>query len=179
MRKGESSSNSHAPDPEVTHSANLAGKLCLLTCLKSPWVINSGATDHVSHDLSYFSSYEPLNATILVSDGKRVDITHIGTIFLNNGITLSKVLYAPHFQFNLISVNKLCKDMNASMSFTHAECYLQGHFLKGPPLLLGSLVGGLYHLKSDFTVQGASPPNSPSQVVLKYANTSVVNNAQL
>ena len=70
--------------------------------------------------------------------------------------------------------------MNATMSFTHDDCYLQGHFLKGPPLLLGSLVGGLYHLKNSFKVQTTSSnASSPSPMVLKYANTSIADNAQL
>ncbi|KAL2901944.1 Retrovirus-related Pol polyprotein from transposon RE1, partial [Bienertia sinuspersici] len=141
--------NADNDDPEISHSANLAGKLCLLSTMETHWVIDSGATDHVCNDLHSFSDCKPLDGDILIPDGKRVRITHIGTVILNDSIKLQHVLYAPDFKFNLISVPKLCKDMSCSVVFNHHGCFIQGHFLKEHQLPLGNIVAGLYHFKND------------------------------
>lgn len=41
-------------------------------------------------------------------DGRKIKITHTGTVKLNECITLRSVMFVPEFQFNLISITKLC-----------------------------------------------------------------------
>lgn len=53
----------------------------------------------------------------------------------------------PDFQYNLLSVNKLCQDQQCTVSFTADKCYIQGHLMKRP-LVLGSVRSGLYSVES-------------------------------
>ncbi|KAL2924641.1 Retrovirus-related Pol polyprotein from transposon RE2 [Bienertia sinuspersici] len=121
---------------------------CLITCLNSKWVIDSGATDHICSDLSMFDDYEKFDKrpnTITVADGKHIVVEHVGKITFQNGIQLNKVLHVPGVRFNLISTHKLCRDMNCDIVFTNDKCLLQDKS-QGKSLVLGSLESGLYTL---------------------------------
>ena len=100
-------------------------------------------------DLSLFSSYISIpsntNNIITIPNGTTVKIAHKGTIVLGQHLTLHNVLHVPTFHFNLISVTKLCQDMNCSLIFSNSHCSVQGPSLS-KPILLGKLVQGLYHL---------------------------------
>lgn len=63
---------------------------------------------------------------------------------LNDDIVLTDVLHVPDFCFKLISVLKLCEDLNCQVSFTNKGCLLQGLAQNRPPILLGSSFNGLY-----------------------------------
>lgn len=57
------------------------------------------------------------------------------------------MLHVPDFQFNLISVHKLCHDLHCDLIFTSDACYVQGRSLKRQSTLLGKLQGGLYSVE--------------------------------
>lgn len=59
---------------------------------------------------------------ITFPDGKRVQITHVINVILNNTITLHDLLYVPEFHFNLISVKRLSKDLGCQL---HDKLYAQ------------------------------------------------------
>ncbi|KAL2893354.1 Retrovirus-related Pol polyprotein from transposon RE1 [Bienertia sinuspersici] len=114
-----------SPPPEP--QANIAG-ICLVSSLHSSWIIDSGATDHICSNLDLFHSYVPYVGncdTITIANGKRVKIQHIGMVFLDNGIVLKDVLHVCDFKYNLISTNKLCRDLGCSVTFTPTQCLLQ------------------------------------------------------
>lgn len=111
--------------------ANVAGKLCLLSVVGSRWIVDSGVTDHMCHDLSLFHSYSCIKdhgSTITIPNGKQVYVTYHGVIHLNNDIVLEDVLYVPDFKFNLISIPKICPDMKCNVVFNYLGCTLRGAF---------------------------------------------------
>ncbi|CAM8941688.1 unnamed protein product [Rhodiola kirilowii] len=116
---------------------------------KDTWVIDSGATDHITphaHLLTDLASLSTLYS-VLMPNGKRVMVTHTGTCVLSNTITLSSVLLVPHIRYNLIYVAKLVEGSNLSVQFTEAGCCIQdlvSQTLQGT----GELIEGLYHFKS-------------------------------
>uniref|UniRef100_A0A803LAE5 Reverse transcriptase Ty1/copia-type domain-containing protein n=1 Tax=Chenopodium quinoa TaxID=63459 RepID=A0A803LAE5_CHEQI len=81
------------------------------------------------------------NFTITVPDGRKVIVKYIGSVRLNNNIVLHNVLHVLEFKFNLISVHKLCKDMNCRVYFTHSECFIQGHTQGETSMLLAKFWG--------------------------------------
>lgn len=128
----------------------LAGKICLSSNSNQLWIIDSGSTVHICPTLDNFHTYEPMTLddnTITIPDGKRVKVLHKGTIRLNDDIILKNVLHVPDFHFRLIYVPKLCKDLSCSIVLTDGKCFLQGHSLRRPHILLGILSGGLYSLQ--------------------------------
>lgn len=113
----------------TTPMANVAGT-CLITCHNSRWIIDSGETYHICSNLELFDSYHTFNKepnTITVADGKQVETKHIGSVKLENGVLLEKVLHVPGLHFNLISTHKLCTDMNCDIIFSNDKCMIQGH----------------------------------------------------
>ncbi|KNA02797.1 hypothetical protein SOVF_215280, partial [Spinacia oleracea] len=146
---GSNTQNANASSGTSTSTgqAQFAGKHCLLSQFCGGWIIDSGASDHICCDSRLFSGYDVVNGldnTITIPDGSKIKITHMGTVKVNEHITLKNVLFVPGFQFNLISVTKLCSDMNCSVVFTSDTCVLQGPSLTAP-IALGKLKSGLYY----------------------------------
>ncbi|KAL2899478.1 Retrovirus-related Pol polyprotein from transposon RE1 [Bienertia sinuspersici] len=152
--------------PSSSGHALLAGNFCLVSCLNKAWLLDSGALDHICSDLSCFTTYQEVignHNTITTPNGNQVQIKHIGSVALNSYIQLHDVLHVLEFKFNLISVHKLCRDMNSELKFTQDSCFLQCQ--RGPTTLLGKLHSGLYQVQptgsqSSFDKQIAAPVSS-------------------
>lgn len=94
---------------------------------KSPslWILDTGATDHISFNLSAFTSYHnivPISVTLL--NGSQLSASISGSIKLTPSLTLHNVLYIPSFNVNLISVAKLSKSNNCFVQFTANSCII-------------------------------------------------------
>lgn len=127
----------------------MAGKpFCFLTSFNNQdWIIDSGASDHITPHFELLHSVQPLKIPRLITmpNGKQSKITHIGSVKLTPTLTLCNVLHVPDFQFNLLSVSKLCRQIAGKVTFTSTECTLQGHMLQ--EVVLGNTRGGLYHVQ--------------------------------
>ena len=133
-----------------TDHALLAGKICLLAdnAAKYGWLIDRGATDHICLELSLFCTYKPVtgkNEFIVVPDGRKIAIAHSGSDKVHDKLFLNNVLHISDFCYNLISVQKLCTDLNCSVMFNAQDCILQDLSKKEKPMLLGKFQGGLYN----------------------------------
>ncbi|VFQ93811.1 unnamed protein product [Cuscuta campestris] len=133
-------------------------------CDKTDWIIDSGASDHISPHLSNFSPYEPISEScfITIPNGQRAKVLHKGSVILHNGIELLNVLHVPDFHYNLLSVQKLVDQLSCSFVFYPTHCLIQDS-MKKSSLLVGKQSGGLYF------VQQCSPSASHA-----YSHSSVV-----
>ena len=77
----------------------------------SVWIVDSGASGHVTYDLSLLRNIKKLSihCSITMPNGKRAPITHSSSMFLRDTIELHNVLYIPTFRNNLLSVSKLVR----------------------------------------------------------------------
>jgi len=90
------------------------------------WILDSGATDHVSSSLTNFHSYHQVSPIMVkLPNGHHVHATHSGTVHLTPSIILNDVLYIPSFTFNLISISKLVSTTNYELIFSSNTCVLQ------------------------------------------------------
>jgi len=114
----------------------------------SVWVVDSGASDHVTYDLSLLHNVKKLNVPwfITMPNGKRATITHSGSMVLGDILELHNVLYIPTFQYNLLSVSKLVNQFSANVIFTPHSCVLQAPTIQ-KELLLGKEHKGLFLLE--------------------------------
>ena len=91
----------------------MAGKpFCFLTSFKNEdWIIDNGASGHITSHLHLLTSVKQLKTPgfITMPNGKQSRIAHIGSVQLTPSLLLSNVLHVPDFQFNLLSVSKLCR----------------------------------------------------------------------
>ena len=99
------------------------------TCLMSfsfNRVIDFGATDHMIGNSSLFTTFQshPSTSTVTLANGSKSCVLGSGTI---NPTPLTH-LSLPHFSFNLISVSKLTRTLNCSISFFPVYCMFQESF---------------------------------------------------
>ncbi|CAL1358899.1 unnamed protein product [Linum trigynum] len=132
---------------------NFAGKFTLsaytksnLVGLSDVWIIDTGATDHISCNLSCFLAYKVIkDAFITLPNGQKAEATHIGIVQLPCGLILHQVLYVPSFSFNLLSVSKLTKTLPISLTFKSSFCEIQD-LLTRRRIGLAHQVRGLYQM---------------------------------
>jgi len=83
------------------------------------WIIDSGATDHMTPHSSCFSSYNALscNQHITVVDGSNTPITGRGNIHLQPSFPLKNVLHVPNLSNNLLFIHKITLDLKCRASY--------------------------------------------------------------
>ena len=132
---------------EVSHTSNsaqLTGNTLVFN--NSSWIIDSGATDHMCHQLCLFDSMKFLDNnlhTVVVPNGRKITVKYNGNITLPNGIFLREILFVPEFHFNLIYIQKLASHLKCNVTFNTNNCFIQEQLKK--PLLLGDNIKGLYY----------------------------------
>ena len=93
------------------------------------WVLDSGASKHVTGNLKEFeqySQYPPTNKeTIQTADGSAQPIMGIGTVQCTPTINLSSVLYVPAFPVNLVSFSALIDQINCRIIVDKEMCVIQ------------------------------------------------------
>ena len=87
-----------------------------------PWLLDSGASHHVTADLNNLMLHAPYDSPndIVIGDGTRLNITHAGTTSLStssNSFTLHNVLSVPHMKRNLISISQFYKTNKILVEF--------------------------------------------------------------
>lgn len=168
-------------------SANFAGtfmseslvsdsKLCMLTHINSAtWIIDSGASNHMTYDKNLLFDIIPLTVPYLVSlpNGYKVKVTCTGSFALTPSLTLHNVLLVPSFKHNLISVHKLMKQLNCLVLFTPTSCllYLLQDLSLKRLLDLGKEEAGLY--KYSWSPSSSSASSKPSS--LEHSDSDVCN----
>ena len=92
------------------------------------WVIDYGASDHISGNTYLFSTIsfqEKLDFNL--SNGSRTSSKGVNQVSLSPSLNLNFFLFVPNCPFNLISFNQLTKTLNCSItcdnkSFVIQEC---------------------------------------------------------
>jgi hypothetical protein len=99
----------------------------LSTSSLGPWVLDSGASDHMTGNQSLLSqlSYSDSLPSVTVADGSKIKVQGLGQAHPLPNLSLDSVLYIPGCPFNLISVNKLTRTLDCSVLFTNNSVYVQ------------------------------------------------------
>ena len=152
LRKIENKANvvNNNPDPEIVLSADIDVNMCNIN---ETWIIDSGASQHMTNNNKLFSKFVDLNHSIKVEigDGRSLNASAIGNIDLklaqaNGGFikcTLKNVLLVPELAHNLFSVSQCAKNGNV-VSFNDDGCkVINADRIIG----FGKRVGKLYTLQ--------------------------------
>nr|XP_016475423.1 PREDICTED: uncharacterized protein LOC107797080 [Nicotiana tabacum] len=147
-------------------SANMAGNF---TTNQRPWIIDTGASNHIISALHLLSSVyhvpELKSPTVHLPNENSTKVTHTGSCTLPNSEILYDVLYVPEFQFNLFSVSRYTKELNSSVHFYPDFCVFRDLF-SGMVKGIGYLC---YATKPDF--HDKFTPKSVPGVFMGYATT--------
>lgn len=81
------------------------------------WIIDSGATSHMSSQIGCFENVETIkyNYVVILLDRTKQKIEHIGIVKFSERIHLRNVLHLRNFQFNLLSVERLLDDIQITV----------------------------------------------------------------
>ena len=110
-----SSSASQASIASVAQPGNASACLTHTSSL-GPWILDSGASDHLSGNKDLFSSITTTSAlpTVTLANGSQIVAKGIGLTLPLPSLPLTSVLYTPECPFNLISISKITRTLNCS-----------------------------------------------------------------
>ena len=91
----------------------------------SSWIIDSGATHHVTGDKSWLLSIRQIHCSVGLPNGETVVASMEGSVRLSDTITLHHVLYVPHLSCNLLSVSQLNDNLQTIVTFNSNMCVIQ------------------------------------------------------
>jgi len=91
------------------------------------WVIDSGASSHMTSKQELFSSNHNSSSSleVMLANGSSTQVVGLGTVSLRPSLSLSSVLYVPQLPSNLLSVNQLTKTLSCSVTFYPSYCVFQ------------------------------------------------------
>ncbi|PRQ43209.1 putative RNA-directed DNA polymerase [Rosa chinensis] len=127
----------------------------------STWLADSGASQHVTPDLSHLSEVTPYtgNAKLTVGNGNNLQIAHIGSSLMHTpsaSFKLTNVLHVPEITHNLLSVNRFVTDNDCAFVLTPTGSMIKDLGLRRT-LSQGPVHDGVYPIQ--FT---SSPPSARS-----------------
>ncbi|XP_048427778.1 uncharacterized protein LOC103944694 isoform X2 [Pyrus x bretschneideri] len=177
-------SNSHAAidcfdrmNPDISGKippAKLAAMCAHYTSKSSPsWLLDSGATSHITNDIANISSPTPYTGEdkVYVGDGNGLSIHHIGSSSLhspNAKFHLSNVLHVPQMKHNLLSAYQFLKDNYCALTLDSDGSVLKDR-TTGRTLLQGPVKDGFYPLRNCPSI----PPSSGCTYAFVSAQGSV------
>ncbi|KAH9726800.1 hypothetical protein KPL70_008430 [Citrus sinensis] len=94
-----------SPSANVTHPG-IIGKasVCSVTSKNRMWIIDTGASEHMTRDSSQLKSVLPSSQSVIsTANGSTSSIIGEGSITLSNTLTLDTVLVVPSLEYNLLS----------------------------------------------------------------------------
>lgn len=144
--------------PETTNSSTALSDQgncgqALITCHdhdESRWIIDSGATDHMTFDSHEFSHISPPRRTCIANaNGVQYPVTGAGTVALSSSLSLNHTLLVPSLSNKLLSVSQVTTDLNCVVIMYPNFCLLQDILTK-EIIGRGTKKGGLYYM-DDFS----------------------------
>ena len=123
-----------AKSSSIASVAQIGNVSACLTHSSAPWILDTGASDHICGNKDIFFP------TITLANGSQTIAKGIGSVCPIPSLPLTSVLYVPNFTFNLISIGKLTRDLHCVLTFSH--------IFTGKTIGIGHESQGLFHLSS-------------------------------
>ncbi|RVW52456.1 Retrovirus-related Pol polyprotein from transposon RE1 [Vitis vinifera] len=143
-----SSSNQVIGSGTLAHKGNFLSAFTAGKKRKKPWIVDSGASDHMTGDATIFDTYNscPNNLTVRIADGSLSKVAGTGSVVLSRDLTLNSVLLVPNLDCNLLSISKLTKEKRCITNFSSTHCEFQD-LDSGKTIGNAEECSGLYILK--------------------------------
>ncbi|KAK9697684.1 hypothetical protein RND81_08G053900 [Saponaria officinalis] len=95
------------------------------------WIIDTGASNHVTGKLSCLENCETIaSRPVGLPNGHQVESTIIGSVYINDSLTLCRVLFVPSLTCNLLSVPQLVSEHDYLFEFTKTSCFIQDRTMR-------------------------------------------------
>lgn len=111
----------------MAHGGNLLHALLSQQEMSNSWIVDSGASDHMTGNMEFFKSLSTCtdSHTVRIANGSCSMVARYGTITLTSNIYLSSVLFVPDLKCNLLPVSKLVQDLRCTANFLNVSCVFQ------------------------------------------------------
>ena len=116
---------------------------------KEPWIIDSGASDHVKSGSNFFLFYTscPSSTKIKIVDRSLSSVVGIGSIRVSKYLILHLVFHVPALKCNLLSISKITRDNNCVANFHSTMCQFQD-LSSGRTIGSATIHEGFYYLNN-------------------------------
>lgn len=105
---------------------NIGVALMISTDQDTGWVIDSGATDHMTYDSSFFQTkIRPSKDSCVTTNGDVVPVTRAGSIALNSTLSMHNVLHVPALSNHPLSVGQVTKQLECVVLMFPNFCLLR------------------------------------------------------
>lgn len=148
----------------------------------SSWYVDSGASNHLAYDDSYFSDRSSYGAPeqVFIGDGSSLSILSVGSSIFSTAnssqsFVLKGVLHVPSISKNLISVTRFSRDNNAYFVF-FPDCFVVEQQVTHKILLQGTVRHGLYVLDQ---LQFSTPNHHSSFAFVSHNSDSSIDSFTL
>ena len=113
----------------VAHTGNASS---CLSHSSGSWILNFGASDHLSSNKNFFSSLTITShlPMINLANGSQTMAKGISSACSLPSVPLTYVLYVPNSPFNMISISKLTRDLNCLITFSNNFVTLQDRSMR-------------------------------------------------
>ena len=152
--------------PMAAHTSTNAGMSYNTQSLENSWIIDTGATDHMTNDASKLSEiYSPKLKRIHAANGTEAPVTGEGPAQVSSSMNLDTVLVVPSLSSSLLSVSQITEALNCYVIFWTNDCVFQD-VVTNRILGYGIRRGRLYYLEEHRQTQA-------NHTGIKQANKSV------
>lgn len=129
----------HAPQAHVATVSNPTAE---------SWLLDSGASHHVTNDLNNLSLHCPYDNTeeLTIGDGSSLPIHNTGSFTLHTSshkFHFNNVLHVPNISRNILSISQFCKDNHMSIEFLPSSFCVKD-LSTSQVLLQGQIRNGVY-----------------------------------
>ncbi|RVW93875.1 Retrovirus-related Pol polyprotein from transposon TNT 1-94 [Vitis vinifera] len=137
-----------------------------------PWIVDTGASDHMTGDAAILQNYKPSNghSSVHIADGSKSKIAGTGSIKLTKDLYLDSVLHVPNLDCNLLSISKLAHDLQCVTKFYPNLCVFQD-LKSGKMIGSAELCSGLYLLSCGQFSNQVSQASCVQSQICKHTRT--------
>ena len=138
-----------AKSASILFITQIGNAFACLSHSSDKWILDSGASDHLSSNKDLFSSLtitSPLSM-ITLANGSQTMAKGIGSTRPLPSVPLTFALFVHDSPSNLISISKLIRDLNCLITFSDNSVTLQDQST-GRTIGIGREFQGLFHLSS-------------------------------
>ena len=109
-----------AKSASISSVAHIGNAFSYLSHSFGPWILDSGASDHLygNKDIFSFLTITSPLPMINLANGSQTMAKGIGSTSHFPFVPLTSVLYVPDCSFNMISISKLTRDLNCLITFS-------------------------------------------------------------
>jgi hypothetical protein len=137
-------------------TTNIDGKALNISApvIDNLWIIDSGATDHMTFDSRQISHLRPSSQkSISTANGSEASIVGEGSLSLTKNLNLDSVLVVPSLDHNLLSISQITASLSCVVIFWPNSCVFKDIQTK-QTIGYGIKRGKLYYL--DLTSKGCN-----------------------